>query len=259
MGALARVAVVNDAHGNLDALQAVLAEIDRIAADVVVVGGDAALGPLPSETLELLRSRPEARFLRGNCDRDLAAAPPPAPPASVWAERLEWSRARLSAEQRAFLGALPITLSLDVEGLGPTLFCHGSPRDDDEIITCLTPAARLEAMLAGARERVIVGGHTHVQYDREIPGRRIVNAGSVGMAYEGRPCACWAMLGPDVRLIQTPYDFDRAAARFREVGYPGTEEFIEQTLRHPEDGAKASALFERMAGERMAPRRQEPA
>jgi diadenosine tetraphosphatase ApaH/serine/threonine PP2A family protein phosphatase len=138
-------------------------------------------------------------------------------------------------------------LSLEVDGLGPTLFCHATPRSDEEIVTRLTPEAPFEEALAGVEERVVVAGHTHVRFDRRVGRTRFVNAGSVGMPYEGEPGAYWALLGPDVEHRRTVYDLDAAAARFRESGFPDADAHAETLLRPP-DPAGASERFERLAG-----------
>src|ERR1019366_2860913 len=95
---------------------------------------------------------------------------------------------------------------------------------------------------------VIVCGHTHVQFDRTHKGRRIVNAGSVGMHYEGRPGAYWLLIGPDVELRRTSYDTADAAKRIRATGYPDPGELVERlTVEDPALADEASALFERAA------------
>lgn len=130
----ARVAALYDIHGNLPALHAVLAEVDALGVDVVVVGGDIVSGPLPRETLDVLRSRSDARFIRGNADRELApGAPAPESQAALlaWA----WATDHLDDEQRTWLAGLELSLTVEVQGLGSVLFCHGSPRSDEEIIT----------------------------------------------------------------------------------------------------------------------------
>ena len=101
-------------------------------------------------------------------------------------------------------------------------------------------------MLAGVAQRTIVLGHTHVQFDRDVAGRRLVNAGSVGMPYEGRAAAYWALLGPDVDLRSTRYDVTVTCARIRESGIPDAEEYAEG-LAHPPPAAEANEFFERMA------------
>jgi predicted phosphodiesterase len=248
-----RVAAIYDVHGNLPALDAVLAELDAEgAADVVLVGGDVAAGPLPGATLERLRGLGDrARFLRGNADRELVERfdGGPGGGADVWERRADWAAGELTRPQRDFLAALPTTIALEVEGLGRTLFCHGSPRSDEEILTRLTDDARLGEALAEVAERVVVCGHTHVQFDRRAGPARVVNAGSVGMPYEREPGAYWALLGPDVELRRTAYDLDAAAARFRAASFPEVDSFVEDLL-HPTGPDEASEFFERLAAER---------
>jgi diadenosine tetraphosphatase ApaH/serine/threonine PP2A family protein phosphatase len=135
-----------------------------------------------------------------------------------------------------------------VDGLGSVLFCHGSPRSDEEIITAITPPKRLDPMLDGVREQVIVCGHTHVQFDRIVGDRRLVNAGSVGMPYEGKAgIACWALLGPDVELRRSHYDVESAAEAIRASGYPDAEEFVQEYILAPESAEEATAHFEGLA------------
>jgi putative phosphoesterase len=227
-----RVAALYDVHGNLPALDAVLAEID---ADVILVGGDAVAGPWPAETLARLRRlEGDVRFIRGNADREIAEQAPGLAPADL----MEFVRSRLSAEEIDFLGSLPLTESLTVDGLGEVLFCHATPRNDEEIFTRISPDDRWRAALDGVASDVVVCGHTHVQFERNIDGTRLVNAGSVGMPYEREPGAYWALLGPDVELRRTAY----APADIAASGWPG--EWPDAT---PEE---ATEFFERASRER---------
>jgi predicted phosphodiesterase len=239
-----RIAALYDIHGNLPALEAVLAEVD---ADVILAGGDVVLGPMPGECLELLRER-GATFIRGNCERYVVH--PPEPDEDVWNSRARWVHDELSEEQLAFLAGLPHPLSLEVDGLGPVLFCHGSPRSDEEILTAITPPKRLDPILDGVQEQVVVCGHTHVQFDRLVGETRIVNAGSVGMPYEGvAGVACWALLGSDVELRRSHYDAEAAAAAIRATGLPGAHEFADEYVLAPTSAEEATAHFERAASE----------
>jgi predicted phosphodiesterase len=238
---MTRVAALYDIHGNLPALEAVLAEVD---AEKVLVGGDAVLGPMPRQTLALLRGR-DAIFIRGNCDREVAA---PVEGDEPWQRRARWAHEQLDDEALGFLRRLPETVSLDVDGLGDVLFCHGSPRSDEEILTAITPPKRLDPILDGVRERVVVCGHTHAQFDRLVGDRRLVNAGSVGMAYEGEPgVAAWALLGPHVELRRTRYDVEALAARVGGSGFPDADEFVEESLLHPPSAEEVTAHFEALA------------
>jgi putative phosphoesterase len=221
-----RVAALNDVHGNLPALEAVLAELpDDVA---IVFGGDITAGPMPGETLELVRSLGErALLLRGNADRE----PDP----------------ELTAEQQRLLRELPESQTLDLDGLGRTLFCHGSPRSDEEIVTRLTPAERLAPMLAGVNEAVVVHGHTHVRYDRRSGGKRILCPGSIGMPYEDEPGAYWALLGPDVELRRTAYDLEAASARIAASGLPDAEAWAREYVYAVNGPEEASRYLEDFA------------
>lgn len=235
-----RIAVLNDVHGNLPALEAVLADIDRepVAVDAIVCGGDVLLGPYQSECLALLAER-GARFLAGNCEREVLAGE---------GEQNAWMAARLSDAERAQVAGWPATVELAVDGLGRVLLCHGTPRSDGEILTFLTPNAVVAEALAGVEAEVVVGGHTHQQFDRRAGGVRFVNAGSVGIPYEGRPGAFWALLGPDVELRATAYDVAAAAARLRATGMPGIDDLLRSSVLEPIRREEAAAEFERMAG-----------
>ena len=242
-----RVAALYDVHGNLPALESVLAEVEALEVDRVVVGGDVCIGPMPRESLERLLALGErALFLRGNGDREIAA---PEPGEGLWLERTRWSAAQLERGQLAWLAALPDTQTIEVDGLGPVLFCHGSPRSDEEIVTPLSSDARVTPMLDGVRERVVVSGHTHVQFDRVVGDARLVNAGSVGMPYEARPGAYWALLGPDVELRRTPYDAEEAAAAIRATGFPDADELARENVLTTPSPFDAAEQFERAATE----------
>jgi putative phosphoesterase len=198
-----RVAALYDVHGNLPALEAVLAE--AADADLIVVGGDVVEGAFPAETIERLRAEGDrVRWLRGNVERELVEQPPPReggpPPFEL--EPL----VALSDEQVDFLYGLPERVELELPGLGHVLFCHATPHNDLDMVTPLTPDERLRRILEGVSADVVVAGHTHIQEDRRVGGVRWVNAGSVGMAYEDEPGAYWALLGPDVELRRTEYD-----------------------------------------------------
>jgi predicted phosphodiesterase len=236
-----RVAALYDVHANLPALEAVLAEVD---ADTILVGGDVALGPMPRETLSLLRER-GATFIRGNCDREVAT---PGEGEELWTRRARWVHEQLDDEEHAFLRDLPHPLPMEIDGLGQVLFCHGSPRSDEEILTAITPPKRLDPILDGVTQNLVVCGHTHAQFDRLVGDRRLVNAGSVGMAYEGEPgIAAWALLGPTVELRRTRYDVEAAAELVRETGFPEADELVNEALLHPPSAEEVTAHFESLA------------
>jgi putative phosphoesterase len=233
---VARVAALYDVHGNLPALEAVLAEVD---ADLILVGGDVVAGPWPSETLELLRKLGDrVRFIRGNADRELVEPPRPGRQVGPPPEVLDFVRERLSEEQLAFLEGLPERDSVEVDGLGAVLFCHATPRSDEELLTRISPDGRWRQALGGVDEAVVVCGHTHVQFERHVGGVRLVNSGSVGMPYEREPGAYWTLLGPDVEFRRTEYEPGDIAA----TGWPG-----EWPAATPEE---ATEFFEQLSRER---------
>jgi len=213
-----RVAALYDVHGNLPALEAVLADAERAGVDEIVFGGDIASGPLPRETLAVVQET-EAQAIRGNADVPSAEAPD-----AVWV----WEQ--LSDRDAAWLEALPPTIVLD-----GVLYCHATPRSDTEIVTDLTTDERLAGLLEGTEQEVVVAGHTHMQLDRRVGRWRFVNAGSVGMPYEAEPGAYWALVdGGDVEFRRTEYDLERAAELVRASGHPLAEELAaENVLRVP--------------------------
>ena len=145
----------------------------------------------------------------------------------------------MSDLDRAFLAALPPTQVIDVTGLGSTLFCHGSPRSDEESITRTTREQEIEEMMQGVAEKTVVCGHTHAHFDRRVGARRVVNAGSVGLQFGARG-AHWALLGPVVELRVTPYDVEGAAEEIRRSGCPQAEEFAAHVISPPPVGASAA-------------------
>jgi putative phosphoesterase len=246
-----KMVALYDIHGNLPALDAVLQEVEQEHPDLILVGGDIVPGPMPRAALErLLALGDKIHYIRGNCEREVVASFDGLPPRPGMSEevsaRMRWTAKQLERSQRDVLAQLPEQAVFSVEGLGEVLFCHGSPRSDEEMITAATPEERLRAMLAGVRQQIVVCGHTHMQFDRTIDGMRIVNAGSVGMPY-GDAGAYWVLLGPGIVLRRTLYDLQDAAARIRASGYPQAQDFAENNVLKPETEAEAIAVFERMA------------
>ncbi len=224
-----RVAAIYDIHGNIDALEAVLAEVEAEGVDLVVVGGDVAWGPFPAEVVARIRAldRP-ARLIRGNADREVATRAGEADGLDAWVAEVNlWCADQLTPDELRFLETLPETTSIAVDEIGEMLFCHATPRSDEEIITAITPEEDVAAVLEGVRQSVVVCGHTHSQFDRRARTHRLVNAGSVGLPYEDAPGAYWAIIGPDVILKRTEYDITSAATRIRESGCPDADGFAE--------------------------------
>jgi predicted phosphodiesterase len=206
----------------------------------LVFGGDLAAGPLPAETLDRIMEL-DALVLRGNADRELLSGP-------SGGLIDEWVVGQLDDRHREYIAALPEQIELDVEGVGHVLFCHGSPRSDEEMILKTTPDEWLREMLAGVEADVVVCGHTHMQFDRRVDRWRVVNAGSVGLAY-GAPGAHWLLVGPDVEHRRTPYDADAFADRVKMFDWPIAERFAEENIRTVPSEQEALEFFEPMAAE----------
>jgi putative phosphoesterase len=233
-GPVRRVAVISDVHTNVAALTAVLAEIEAAEPDLIVSCGDLTWGSEPDQTIGIMRGLGDrALFVRGNGERAVleitAGERVPQSP------REEWVPARHSAESVAFVAAIPFSIVIDVTGLGPVRFCHGSPRSDHELVTPATPVQRFSELSAAIDEQVLVTGHTHLQFDRQVAGRRSVNPGSLGLPYHDGPpgTAYWALLGPDVELRQTRYDVTAATSAGPRLGDPSAAAITALLLTPP--------------------------
>jgi diadenosine tetraphosphatase ApaH/serine/threonine PP2A family protein phosphatase len=155
---------------------------------------------------------------------------------------VRWQAHLLSPEDERLLASWPKTLRVEIPGAGNVLFCHATPRDENETFTRLTPEELLLPVFEGLDAGLIVCGHTHMQFDRMIGRTRVVNAGSVGMPF-GRPGADWLLLAPDVQLRHTDYDLMRAAERIRASGYPQAQDFAERNVLRPPSAAVMLEAF----------------
>ena len=201
-----------------------------------------------AETLERLAELGEkAIWVRGDADRERVAAydgalNPDLPQAAC--------ASRLDSRHRDLLADLPLSVAMDVTGLGPVRFCHATTRSDTEIVLVDSPVERYGAVFADTDEPTVVLGHTHMPFDRLADRRRFLNPGSVGMPY-GSQGALWALIGPDVALRRADYEADLAAEMFRSAAseYPGLAEFIEENVLTVPSDAQALAVFARWGGE----------
>jgi predicted phosphodiesterase len=231
-----RVAALYDIHGNLPALEAVLADALAAGVETLVVGGDVLPGPMPRECLALLRNLGiPAFFILGNGDRSVLEARAGDGLASIpeaFREVIRWNAEQLTSEEARWVSSWPRTFQLEVDRLGPVLFCHATPRDDTEIFTRRTSDEVLVPVFEEVGAPVVVCGHTHMQFDRLVGATRVVNAGSVGMPF-GESGAYWLLLGDGIELRRTPYDVDVGAERIRATQYPGAEAFAAGSVLHP--------------------------
>jgi predicted phosphodiesterase len=204
------LAVLYDIHGNLPALEAVLADAEDADADRFLLGGDYGTpSPWPHETLARLRELPEATWIRGNGERWLCEPPE----LSMVIQAYEDFQGVLSDEEIDRLYGLPWSAELD-----DILYVHGSPISDVESFAP-HPEAGEERLLGGVRDRTIVFGHSHQQFRRSgRDGTDLVNPGSVGMPLDGDVRAAWATWDGDFEFRRTEYDVERAADAYRAMG-----------------------------------------
>ena len=245
------VAALYDVHGNLPALEAVLADPAFARAEAVVVGGDVASGPMPAAVLDRLTTLDvPVRWVRGNADREVVdyfdrgdTDPSVHPPGDAAARSDAFTAGRITRAHRDLLAGFE-----DVVRLEGALYCHGSPRSDDEIITAVTPLDRLEPMLDGVDETLVVCGHTHHQFELHAGSRRVVNAGSVGMPYQGAAAAYWLLVDDgEPQPRRTGYDVPAAVATMAASGFPDFEELIRESLVEPVTAEFVARHFENAA------------
>lgn len=216
-----RDAVLFDIHGNLDALEAVLADADEAGCERLLIGGDLAyMGPDPAEVVErILAEGDRVIAVRGNTDRMIAGGDD---------DVARWAADRLGAESVAMLEALPTQRHLPEHD---ALLVHSSPRSDEERILPDTPSTLVEAALAGVDAATVLTGHVHLQYRRSLDGFEVVNPGSVGIPFDGDPRAAWAIIDDGaVELRRTAYDRTGVLAR------------IAAAVSHPEAALAARRL-----------------
>jgi predicted phosphodiesterase len=241
------VAVLADIHGVLPVLDAVLAEPEVRAASLIVICGDIAAGPQPVPVLDRLAELDNVVLVRGNADRDLVALARGDYPAGAEVYPADaWAAAQLPPAYVELLAGLPHPVILDVRGFGPVAFCHGTPRDDNEVVLVDTRLDRWAEAFSGlpGEVRTVVCGHTHMPFTRLVDRRLVVNPGSIGMPY-GRPGGHWALLRDGgVSLRRTEIDVEAAvAAVIAGSGYPDRAAWAEEYLRAQASDADALAAF----------------
>jgi predicted phosphodiesterase len=224
-------AVLYDIHGNLPALEAVLADAEAAGAADFVLGGDyALLGPFPSETIARLREL-DATWVRGNTDRWLEDASD-VPRSDLNERALAHCREALG-EVAGELAGLPATAT--VEG---ALVCHASPRSDMQ--SFMPKPAEIDAeLLAEDDPDLIVFGHTHLQFQRPSGRHTLVNPGSVGLPFDGDRRAAYALWhgGADFELRRVAYDSDAYAGELRERMGAVLGDAVETLVRRVKEAA----------------------
>ena len=241
----------------MPALEAVLEEVRQANVDLIVFGGDVLPGPMVRETLSrVLHLDTPTQFIHGNGELAVLAqieAPDPgavtywgtvggAPLPEPFREVIRWTAHRVQPDYTRVLASWPRTVRVEIPGLGSVLFCHATPRNDVDVFTRETPEDVVLPLFEATPASLIVCGHTHMQFDRMIGPKRVVNAGSVGMPF-AEPGAYWLLLGTGIDLRRTPYDLETAAGAVRRTQYPPAEEFAARNILNPPSEAEMLAMF----------------
>jgi hypothetical protein len=226
--------------------------------DLIVVGGVVIPGPMPRASLALLRGLDvPVRFLYGNGELTVLAriaagdsgqvtywgTPSGQPLPQAVQDVIRWTARQLDSQERALIESWPGSIALDHRELKGVLFCHATPWSETDVFSRLTPSERLLPLFEGLSAKLVVCGHTHMQFDRAVGATRVVTAGSVGMPF-GNTWAYWLLIDRDIQLRHTRYDLARAADRVRATQYPQAEEFAAKSILEPpseDDMARAFA------------------
>jgi putative phosphoesterase len=244
-----RLGLIADIHGNLPALDKVLAELEGEGVDQLVCLGDVAVGPQPVETLERLQGL-GCPTIMGNWDACMLGEAPSVDGelAEMLVDACTWSTSLISAAQREYMQCFQDTLELRLDADLTLLAFHGSPRSFDDEIYATTPDEELESMLAGHEASVFAGGHTHFQMFRRLGESVVVNAGSVGQPFRRRqpgvmrlsPWAEYCLVTYEggslaIELHRTAVDVDALIGTMLGSGMPHAERWVE--LWSPEPSA----------------------
>lgn len=195
---MTRLAILADIHGNLPALQAVLADLAQFPVDQVLLAGDVInWGPFNAEVMDLVQSHGWPA-IRGNHEYYLLDHLTPRAPAA-WANRrqwamLDWLRAQMAGPHHQAIAAWPDTLSLRYPDAPTLRIVHGSPRGNNDPLYPHAPEAELAAALAGVEETTLVAAHTHLPVDRQVGRWHLLNPGSVGVPLDGQHLGRYLLL-----------------------------------------------------------------
>lgn len=217
-----RDAVLFDIHGNIDALDAVLADAAAAGCDGLVLGGDVAyMGPAPDACVDRVRAFPgRVVAIRGNTDRMIASGDDAI---------AEWAAGRLGDERVSWLGGLQPERVLPEHD---ALLVHAVPGDDERRIDPDTPDAIAEALVGDSGHATLLCGHVHIQYARRVGTVEVVNPGSVGFPFDGDQAAAWAIVDDGtIELRRTGYDVERALERVAGLASHPERALAERRLR----------------------------
>jgi predicted phosphodiesterase len=248
---LTRLAVLADIHGNLPALEAVLADLAQFQADQVIVAGDVInWGPFSAQVMERVAAEGWT-VIRGNneyylLDHETARAPAAWRDRNQWA-MLDWLRAQLAGRWHNLIAAWPDTLSLRFPDAPAIRVVHGTPRDNTESLYPHAPEIELAERLAGVDEPTVIAAHTHLAMERHVPrpgngsGWQVLNPGSVGVPLDGQFLGRYLLLEGDAAgwratFRSVPIDPAPVLAEFERQGFVEqigiVGHFVREEFRH---------------------------
>lgn len=226
------VAFISDVHANLEALEAVLKDIDSRGIEEIYCLGDlVGYGPNPNEVIDLIRTR-NIPTVCGNYDdavgfekESCGCAYNPGRETEVGDESIRWTIQNTTDENKAFLRSLPKRMTISIENVS-VLLVHGSPLNHLlEYVKPSTAPERLKLLLRDVREDIVVNGHTHLGMARHLMGKTILNPGSVGRTKDGVPGATYLILYVDGEVFWyeftlVKYDVKRTVEKIVKSGLP---------------------------------------
>jgi putative phosphoesterase len=214
-----KVAFISDIHSNLEALETVVKEIDKLNVEKIFCVGDViGYGANPNECLNVIKNKripcvmgnhEEAVILKDTSNFNVYAA-----------EAIEWTIHRITKDNLKFIKSFPEKLGIDVDGF-KVLVVHGSPFDP--INEYVYPDYPLERIVDAVDVDVIVMGHTHVPFVKEVKGCLVINSGSVGQPRDRNPGACYLILDileRKAEIFRAKYDIKKAAEKIIKAGLP---------------------------------------
>lgn len=229
-----RIAVLSDVHGNVRALEAVLADVRRWGPfDQIVNAGDLAFGgPRPREAMDLLM-REQYPTVRGNTDEWLAGAPGEperGSKADSWMAVASWTRERLTSGHLAFLHTLPFSHRVEPPAGQPLMVVHATPVSTTEVLAPDAPVEVVALAFEQARTRTLAYGHIHRPYVRDAAGGLVVNVGSVGFPFDGVPRPAWAVFTLEggwwsAEIVRVVYDQEAVAQDLLTSDHPDAAVF----------------------------------
>ena len=225
-----KIVILSDIHGNLEALSALREKFDELW----VLGDLVNYGPDPAEVIEFVRANASV-IVRGNHDHAIGFGEDPrcSPPFREMAEAMmQYTKSVLSDSQKQFLREIPLAARRDVDGLKVSL-CHAAP-SDPLFAYCPPDSPRWEEEVDLARADVLLVGHTHLQFIREIRAQKVVNPGSLGQSKMGNPAACYAVLeNGAIELHSYEYPFEKTIQKLAALPLPsGIKTSLADVLRH---------------------------